>query len=186
MANADPAPFSERELAPFLYAAVAKERSGMEITVLSALARRGLDPWKEARRLAALPRPDAAAELDALMASLRLRTPSAAANNLVSLLPANRRAPSSAAMTALPKVLPLPKVWLIAALAAGVLGLLVFAPGQQPVGRVVPASWFTDAAPVKPVAPIPAHALDGTHPSLPVTAPPSDGDDDAGSPASPA
>ena len=34
----------------FVYADVATEPNGMELSVLSALSRRGLDPWQEAQR----------------------------------------------------------------------------------------------------------------------------------------
>jgi hypothetical protein len=44
----------------FLFAAVGEERAGQPLTVLSALARLGFDPWTEAARLAALPREAAA------------------------------------------------------------------------------------------------------------------------------
>src|SRR3954465_7074242 len=44
----------------FLFAPVGEEQIGMPLTVLSALARLGFDPWQEAARLAALPRETAA------------------------------------------------------------------------------------------------------------------------------
>jgi hypothetical protein len=44
----------------FLFAAVGEERIGVPLTVLSALARLGFDPWQEAARLADLPRETAA------------------------------------------------------------------------------------------------------------------------------
>jgi hypothetical protein len=44
----------------FLFASVGEEKAGQSLTVLSALARLGFDPWKEAARLAALPRETAA------------------------------------------------------------------------------------------------------------------------------
>ena len=44
----------------FLFAAVGEERIGVPLTVLSALARLGFDPWQEAARLAGLPRETAA------------------------------------------------------------------------------------------------------------------------------
>ncbi len=44
------------ELNEFLFAIVGEERSGQQLTVLSALARLGLDPWGEAARLSELPR----------------------------------------------------------------------------------------------------------------------------------
>lgn len=39
----------------FLYAPVGAEVNGMDLTVLSALARRNVDPWKQAAELCALP-----------------------------------------------------------------------------------------------------------------------------------
>jgi hypothetical protein len=44
----------------FLFAAVGEERAGVPLTVLSALTRLGFDPWREAARLADLPRETAA------------------------------------------------------------------------------------------------------------------------------
>jgi hypothetical protein len=44
----------------FLFANVGEEQSGVPLTVLSALARLGFDPWHEAARLADLPRETAA------------------------------------------------------------------------------------------------------------------------------
>ncbi|CAN5642137.1 hypothetical protein BH10PSE6_BH10PSE6_04840 [soil metagenome] len=44
----------------FLFAAVGEEKVGLPLTVLSALARLGFDPWREAARLADLPRETAA------------------------------------------------------------------------------------------------------------------------------
>jgi hypothetical protein len=40
----------------FLFAAVGEEKIGLPLTVLTALARLGVDPWQEAARLADLPR----------------------------------------------------------------------------------------------------------------------------------
>ena len=59
-----PSPFE-----PFLYASVGEDKAGIELTVLSALARLGLDPWSEASRLADLPR---AAAVQALAKSIAL------------------------------------------------------------------------------------------------------------------
>jgi hypothetical protein len=44
----------------FLFAAVGEEKAGLSLTVLSALTRLGLDPWREAARLSELPRETAA------------------------------------------------------------------------------------------------------------------------------
>ena len=55
------------EFNEFLFAFVGEEKSGQQLTVLSALARLGLDPWGEAARLSKLP--DEAAT-DALAAAI--------------------------------------------------------------------------------------------------------------------
>ncbi len=56
----------------------------MELSVLSALARAGLDPWAEAKRLAALPRQ---AAITAITAVLHLTTEPETARRLAELLP---------------------------------------------------------------------------------------------------
>jgi hypothetical protein len=45
---------------PFLFAGIGEEKTGTELTVFSALTRLGFDPWREAERLADLPRETAA------------------------------------------------------------------------------------------------------------------------------
>ena len=54
----------------FLFAAVGEEKSGLPLTVLSALARLGFDPWEEAARLAGLPKEAATAALTTAIARL--------------------------------------------------------------------------------------------------------------------
>jgi hypothetical protein len=68
----------------FLFELLGTEENGMELSVLSALARAGLDPWAEAKRLAALPRQAAIA---AITAVLHLTTEPETARRLVDLLP---------------------------------------------------------------------------------------------------
>src|ERR1700691_2321592 len=46
---------SNADFERFVYADVATEPNGMELSVLSALSRQGLDPWQEAQRLVQLP-----------------------------------------------------------------------------------------------------------------------------------
>lgn len=58
------------EFNEFLFAAVGEEKNGSELTVLSALARLGVDPWGEAARLADLPKEAAARALGAIIAAL--------------------------------------------------------------------------------------------------------------------
>jgi hypothetical protein len=83
------------ELNTFLYATICVEASGMALSVLSALARGGVDPWLEAGHLAQLPRAAAAAALSqrfAAMESAVWQTPNlaAVAAELVALLPAGK------------------------------------------------------------------------------------------------
>jgi hypothetical protein len=77
----------------FLFASIGEEQSGMPLSVISALARLGTDPWAEAARLMELPRAKATEALAATLARLPLagREPSAAgetAARLILLLPA--------------------------------------------------------------------------------------------------
>jgi hypothetical protein len=55
----------------FLYASVGEDQNGYVVTVLSTLARLGLDPWKETAELVTLGRDDARARLEALLARFR-------------------------------------------------------------------------------------------------------------------
>ncbi|MBV2359149.1 hypothetical protein KUH32_05130 [Thalassococcus sp. CAU 1522] len=55
----------------FLHATVGEDRNGHAVTVLSALARLGLDPWKETAELVTLGRDTARARLAALLARFR-------------------------------------------------------------------------------------------------------------------
>ena len=68
----------------FLFESLGTEENGMDLSVLSALARAGVDPWAEAKRLAALPRQAAIA---AIAAILGLASDTATARHLAELLP---------------------------------------------------------------------------------------------------
>ncbi|MDO6481351.1 hypothetical protein Q8W25_19995 [Shimia thalassica] len=59
------------EFDQFLYASVGEDRNGYVVTVLSTLARLGLDPWKETADLVSLGRDGARARLGALLARFR-------------------------------------------------------------------------------------------------------------------
>jgi hypothetical protein len=65
----------------FLFESLGVEENGMDLSVLSALARAGVDPWMEARRLATLPRQAAIA------AVLKFTGDVETARRLVELLP---------------------------------------------------------------------------------------------------
>jgi hypothetical protein len=62
--------FGRVEFNAFLFASVGEDKSGVELTVLSALTRLGFDPWQEAARLSELPRETAARTLASAFALL--------------------------------------------------------------------------------------------------------------------
>lgn len=91
-------PFSTSPFDDFLFAYIADEESGQNLTVVSALARLDIDPWVEAARLAELPRESAIEELAAIIAgpsanSLQLLDPRSVAARLVLYLPKRRAGP---------------------------------------------------------------------------------------------
>jgi len=59
------------EFERFLYASVGEDRNGSVVTVLSTLARLGLDPWQEAAELVTLGRDAARSRLETLLARFR-------------------------------------------------------------------------------------------------------------------
>lgn len=111
---------------PFLQAELGEDRTGTAVTVLSALARLGLEPWTEARELTLLGRDAAEMRLKAHLAAISdipaLGSASGnVAKKLVSLLPkrASPRAAERAEATA-KSGLRLPVSWPLMALV-GVL-----------------------------------------------------------------
>jgi hypothetical protein len=60
----------DSEFNEFLFATVGEERIGVPLSVLSAFARLGLDPWVEAARLSDLPKESAVTRLSGAIASL--------------------------------------------------------------------------------------------------------------------
>lgn len=76
----------------FLYATIGREEEAAPLSVLSMLARLGLDPWVEAARLAALPRALATLDMAKIIAGLPASSPAhehsvALVCRLVALLP---------------------------------------------------------------------------------------------------
>jgi hypothetical protein len=85
----------------FLFASIGEEENGMPLSVASALARLGRDPWVEAGRLAKLPRETATEALVAMIARMspaRVNPSDAAviAARLILLLPSGVSSPSVA------------------------------------------------------------------------------------------
>jgi hypothetical protein len=169
---------STADLERFVYADVAIEPNGMELSVLSALSRRGLDPWQEAQRLAQLPRLTAAEGLAQILRavpavqSLRLDA-KVIAERLVALLPARRAVtagPSPSKLSATP--VQVPRAFTLVIMAAMFGGLLVPLFMPKRAEPVAPASWVADVpkAPVTPQA-IPGKPATSTladHPEAPV------------------
>jgi hypothetical protein len=59
-----------KEFDAFLFAPIGEERNGMSLSVVSALARLDMDPWREAAELAHLPRETASRRLTRLIEAL--------------------------------------------------------------------------------------------------------------------
>ena len=89
-----PASFSRlgSEFDSFLFAPIGEDRNGVLLSVVSVLGRLDLDPWKEAARLAGLPKEIAVQKFAALLGALPDPTlqradPGALATRLIALLP---------------------------------------------------------------------------------------------------
>jgi len=130
----------------FLYAAVGEQANGMPMSVISALAWLGIDPWVEAARLAGMPRSSAAAALAPMIGRLPGRQRSRAdaqtiADRLVKLLPGPEAATvavAAPAASARGRILPLIGASLVVAVLIGIAigsGMSggLFAPAVAPV-----------------------------------------------------
>jgi hypothetical protein len=103
MANMDAFALQNSDLNGFLLAEIGVEGSGLNLSVISALARLGLDPWQEAGRLARLPRGAAVEGLAKLIAAMpaslwSLADATVIAARLVALLPRHDGVPSVASV----------------------------------------------------------------------------------------
>jgi hypothetical protein len=148
MANTTIFDLQRSDLNGFLYADVGMDARGMPLSVMSVLARMGVDPWQEAARLARLPRSVAMEGLARLIATMPASlwplddaTPIAA--RLVALLP--RRDGVTAG-----RVKPREHWMLVLALAASAIVSLVV-PLTMRTAPVAPAAPATS----QPAAPIP-------------------------------
>jgi hypothetical protein len=85
------------DLNDFLFASVGDQQNGMPLNLVSAFTRLDVDPWKEAARLAALPKVLAAEALEPMIARLPIFRRQQSDNlvisqRLVQLLPAGQQA----------------------------------------------------------------------------------------------
>ena len=102
MANTDAFALPHSDLNGFLFAEIGEESGGLALSVMSALARKGVDPWQEGARLARLPLAGAVDELARMIAAMPaslwpLPVATEIAARLVRLLP-GREAGGSAAV----------------------------------------------------------------------------------------
>lgn len=139
----------------FLFADIGVESSGMPLSVISALARQGLDPWQEARRLARLPRASAADGLARLIAAMPASLwpmPDAAkvAARLVALLPGHGAQTTGASTTRSDGEARHDGPWLIVAIAVVTL-LVGLSAYVAPAPGGPPAVTSTTVAPIPPV-----------------------------------
>ena len=75
----------------FLYAVVCEEPNGAALTMVSAIARSGADPWREAARIAKLPKAAAFEALTRLIPDRGDADKTVIANRLFALLPTKRQ-----------------------------------------------------------------------------------------------
>ena len=106
VANTDAFALQRSDLNGFLFADIGVEANGSTLSVLSILARLGMDPWQEAGRLAKLPRTAAVEGLARIIAAIpsgrwSLPDATAIAVRLVALLP-SRSGPLAAPAKSLP------------------------------------------------------------------------------------
>jgi hypothetical protein len=133
----------------FLYASIGEEKSGMLLSVLSALARLDIDPWQEADRLAQLPKDLARQSLASLIVGLPSGrwAPSDStviAARLAQLLPSRNNSKASSVVanrSVLETIRHLAVMWLI---YAAVCGTLLIVEGK----REPPSSMSRTDAPI--------------------------------------
>ena len=146
MTHAALTPLLGREFDSFLFAPIDDDRDSTGLSVVSALARLDVDPWKEAVSLARMPRELAVDRLTSLIASLpngsapRL-TPQVIAARLIGLLPQATRfsAPLPAATREIARK-PQSRVFVALAIVA-----LMLIAGALLVTRAAPTAGNVDA-----------------------------------------
>jgi hypothetical protein len=123
----------------FLYAQLGEEANGMQLSVLSALARQNVDPWEIAERLTSLPREPAILFLTPLLSSTPagLETPECTAARLIAMLPLQHDDTATAGIfnIGLNSEQPdtaISKMWLIAAFALYMLFSQLLLAGLSP------------------------------------------------------
>ena len=145
--------FFRPEFDDFLYAPVGADRGEMPLSVLSALSRLNVDPWREAAELSELPKGVAAQRLASLIAQLpggqwTQADSRAIAVRLIELLPrrSSSKEPSAAKAHGLREMSGSAKMLICAAL--GVAALMIAASREpSPQGDPADAPAFSTASP---------------------------------------
>ena len=111
MATPDATALPRSNLNDFLFANVGLEARGMTLSVISALARQGLDPWREAGRLADLPNAEATDSLARTIVGMpqslwNLADATVIAGRLTGLLPGRSAKASASPVTSKASWLP--------------------------------------------------------------------------------
>ncbi len=137
MGNSDVFSLQHSGLNDFLFAAVGTEANGTSLSLLSVFARLGADPWREAGRLAGLPKRDAIDSLARTIAEMptsawTLPDATTIATRLIALLPA-RASAAAGPGTASTEGRTLRSVWIGMAAAGGIL-LLAYTMGFLTTG----------------------------------------------------
>jgi len=148
------------EFGPFLYASVGEEGNGMMLSVLSTLARRDLDPWREAAELATLPVDVAADRLASSISGLpgtaRLLNVGGTAQRLILLLPKRASSTAPRCATTVDDALGLTKssliIWMVT--MGLILGVQAIAASSQPHGQVAQAPASAASTILKPTPPV--------------------------------
>jgi hypothetical protein len=116
----------------FLYAQLGEEANGMQLSVLSALARQNVDPWEIAQKLSSLPRDKALPLLTPLLACIPSGAegrdaPEDIAARLIALLPSPRAATKNPGVSGLssPSANPVPNIEKLRLIVAFALLLLM-------------------------------------------------------------
>jgi hypothetical protein len=134
LASPDATALVQSNLNDFLFANVGTEARGMTLSVISVLARQGLDPWREAGRLADLPKADAANSLARTIAGMpqslwNLPDATVIARRLIGMLPRRPEKGQASPPTSKANWLPSPMTALIlvstAFVAASIISVMM-------------------------------------------------------------
>jgi hypothetical protein len=156
MMRAAPACGLRPEFDTFLFASIGEDGNGMQLSVLSGLARSNLDPWQEAAKLAELPGKTAVERLTSLIETLPGKAwarpdARAVATRLIALLPRTLAGNVAAGQTpdSLGEMIRSRSWWVYFLLMVLVFGSQILIASQQPS----PAAHQADVTSVDEVAP---------------------------------